>query len=117
MRRSIHVVISVLAVVLLVRPFDCFASVKPNSEAMDCCLKGKCAPTAQSDDCCKNNTAPDSGQLVLSKAGDHLVPLMALTAATLSLTIPELPVGGFVDLLSHPPPSSSTTARSLPLLI
>jgi|SRR5579862_6228729 len=116
MKRSIHIFVSLVAVVLLARPFDCFASAKPNQEAMDCCLKGKCAPTAQSDNCCKN-TAPDGGQLVLSKVASHSVPLIALPVAPAPVGIPESYAGGSIDLLRHPPPPTGLTAHNLPLLI
>ena len=117
MRRGFHVLVSVLAVVLLVRPFDCFASGKLSRETMDCCLKGKCTPSAQSDDCCKNNTVPDGGQLVLSKVGDHSAPLVAVTIASVSVGTPELLAGAPINTLRHPPPLTSLTGRNLPLLI
>jgi hypothetical protein len=42
--------ISLIAVLLLVKPFDCFAVAAPIQRAADCCLKGKYAPTANSDE-------------------------------------------------------------------
>jgi hypothetical protein len=116
MKRAIHMIVSVLAILLLVRPLDCFASAKATQEAMDCCLKGKCAPTAQSDDCCKN-TVPDSVQLVVSKAGFHTAPLVVLPIASISIEIPRLSSRGSISSLTHPPPSPTLTARNLPLLI
>ncbi len=55
MGRSIKIVVSLVAVLMLLRPFDCFAGGLRTPEAMKCCLKGKCAPSANADDCCKNN--------------------------------------------------------------
>jgi hypothetical protein len=80
MKRGLHIVVSLLVVVLLIGPLDCFANAKLNQEAMDCCLKGQCAPTAKSDDCCRNS-APDGGQAVVSKAAPHSAPVVV--AATL----------------------------------
>src|SRR5262249_50411188 len=116
MKRSTHMLLSLLAVVLLVRPFDCFANAKPDREAMDCCLKAKCAPTAQSDACCKN-TIPDGGQLIVSKASTHSVPLIGLRIASISIEIPQLWPDGSIGSLTHPPPSPALIARNLPLLI
>src|SRR5258708_28973370 len=75
-RRSMHIVIAVLAVLLLVRPFDCFASGKFDQKAADCCKKGKCSPS-NSDDCCKA-TVPGGNQLVTSKAPGHSAPVLDL---------------------------------------
>ncbi len=115
MKRSIHIFVSLLAVILLVRPFDCFAKAKPHQAAMDCCLKGNCAPTAKADDCCKT-TAPDDGQIVLAKANIHPGPLVSLAVAPVSM-IPDSLTGGSIESLSHPPRSPGLNARSLPLLI
>src|SRR5258708_38084816 len=70
MRRGILILIALIVVVLLVMPFDCFATGASSQTDVDCCLKGKCAPTAKSDECCKN-TVPDGNQFVPSKAADH----------------------------------------------
>src|SRR5665213_4044825 len=58
MRRGLHITITLMAVVLLLRPFDCLDGSSPKRQAMECCLKGKCAPTAKADECCKKTT-PD----------------------------------------------------------
>lgn len=42
--------ISLIAVLLLARSFNCFAVAALIQRAADCCLKGKCAPTANSDE-------------------------------------------------------------------
>jgi hypothetical protein len=116
MKRSIHIVVSLLAVILLARPFDCFASAKPSASAMDCCLKGKCGPTAKSDDCCKNS-ASDGGQAVLSKAGAQAAPMLALAVAPVSFATPSASADGWINSLRRPPPSRDLAARNLPLLI
>ena len=115
MKPSFHAVVSLLAILLLARPIDCFASGWSNREAMECCLKGKCAPTAKAD-CCKN-TVPDGNQLVTSKATDHFVSLAALSSAPVIVLVPNLSLESSIDLLKHPPPLAGLTAGSLPLLI
>jgi hypothetical protein len=115
MRRGFHIAISLMAVVLLIRPFDCFAAGTPSRHAADCCLKGKCIPTANSDECCKN-TAPDNNQLAPSKAAEHPSPLIALTVVHIPILVSPtfLDVGGPV---SHFSSGLRLTAPSLPLLI
>jgi hypothetical protein len=116
MRRGVHIAISLMAVVLLIRPFDCFAGSQPTRKAADCCLKGKCVPTANSDECCKN-TVPGTGQLVMSKAADHSSPLVASTAARIPTLISPLTFERLISPLRHPPPRIDVTLDSLPLLI
>ncbi len=116
MKRGIHIVLSLLAVVMLVRPLDCFAGGMRNREAMDCCLKGKCAPTANSDDCCKN-TVPGGNHFLLSKAAGHLASVATIPLAPVSLAIPALSAEALDDSVTHPPPLANLTARNLPLLI
>jgi|SRR6185295_17766368 len=115
MRRGIHITISLMAVILLLRPFDCFAASAPSRQAADCCLKGKCIPAANSDECCKN-TVPDHNQLAPPKAGEHSSPLVALTVVHIpTLVSPTFQTVG--DPVSHPPPGIPLTSPSLPLLI
>jgi len=115
MRRGIHITISLMAVILLIRPFDCLAVGTPSREAADCCLKGKCVPTANSDECCKN-PLPDNDQIAPSKVVGHSSPLIALTAVHIpSLVSPTFLAVG--DPESHPPPGIPLTSPSLPLLI
>lgn len=112
MRRGFHIAISLMVVVLLVRPFDCFAATAPSRQAADCCLKGKCVPTANSDECCKN-TVPDNNQLAPSKAAEHSIAFTVVH-------IPDLVSPTFLaagDPVSHPPPGVRFTSHSLPLLI
>ena len=116
MRRGIHIVMSLIAVILLVRPFDCFAVGAPIQKVADCCLKGKCTPTAKSDECCKS-TVPDASQLLTSKAANHSLPLVAFTAARIAILISPWMFDGLVDTVTHPPPRDGVNADSLPLLI
>jgi hypothetical protein len=116
MRPGFHIAISLMVVVLLLRPFDCFAASTRSSQAGDCCLKGKCMPTAKSDECCKN-TVPDNNQLAPSKAAEHSFPLIALTVVRVPILVfpTFLAVGS--DLVRHPPPGIPLVSPSLPLLI
>lgn len=115
MRRGIHIAISLIAVILLVRPLDCFAAGTPSRQAADCCLKGKCVPTANSDECCKN-TVPENDRLAPSKVATDSSPLVALVAVHIPTLVPPtfLALG---DPARHPPPDISVTVPSLPLLI
>lgn len=115
MKRGIQIVVSLLAIVLLARPFDCFANAR-TPEAMKCCLKGQCAPSAKADDCCKN-TVPGANHFVGSKAAGHWTPLLALAPATISVPLPTISAPGWVDSLTRPPPPLRLTALNLPLLI
>jgi hypothetical protein len=115
MGRGIHVAVVLLAVFLLVRPFDCFSSGKFDQKAADCCNKGNCSPS-NPDDCCKA-TVQGGNHLLTSKAADHSSPLLAVAMADApDTTLPLLVAFLFVEL--HPPPGSLPDSRlNLPLLI
>jgi hypothetical protein len=116
MRRCMHIAVAFLAVLLLVRPFDCFAGGKFDQKAADCCKKGKCSPS-NSDDCCKA-TVPGGNQLVTSKAPGHSSPVLDLWAADAPSTTSEPLVLAFGVVVVHPPPGSPPDFRlNLPLLI
>lgn len=116
MRRGIHITISLMAVILLLRPFDCFAASAPSRQAADCCLKGKCIPTANSDECCKN-IVPDHNQLAPPRAGEHSSPLVALVVVHVSALVSPTFLAVASDLVRHPPPGIPLTSPILPLLI
>jgi hypothetical protein len=116
MRRSLQIVVALLAVFLLVRPFDCFASPQSNQKAKDCCKKGNCEPS-NPDDCCKA-TVQGGDQLVVSRAHHHPAPVLALVIADVpSVTSQPMYMASlFVEL--HAPPGSPPGSRlNLPLLI
>ena len=116
MRRALHLAIVVFAMVLLAKPFDCFASAPLTKEAADCCKKGKCAPTAQADDCCKA-TVPDGNQFLGSKTSDHLISAFDFVAVGGSVGIaPQLDHESLLPVLSTPT-SPPDTRLNLPLLI
>jgi hypothetical protein len=115
MRRCMHIAVAVLAVFLLVRPFDCFASGKFDQKAADCCHKGKCSPS-NPDDCCKA-TVQGGNQFVTSKAPDHSSPVLEVAIADVpGTTLQSLVTSLFVEV--HPSPGSPLDSRlNLPLLI
>ena len=115
MRRGLHIAISLMVVVLMLRPFDCFAAGAQIRQVADCCLRGNCVPTANSDECCKN-TVPENSQLAPSKAAERSSPLIALTLVHLPSLVPEL-FKTVSDAVIHPPPGIRLTAPILPLLI
>src|ERR1700674_3742 len=115
MRSSTHIAVAVLAVLLLVRPFDCFAGGKFDQKAADCCKKGKCSPS-NSDDCCKA-TVQGGNQFVTSQATGHSLPVLDLRMADVPSTTLE-PLVTFLAVVVHPPPGSPPDFRlNLPLLI
>ena len=115
MYRGGHIAVALVAVFLLVRPFDCFSSGRFDQKAVDCCKKGKCSPS-NPDDCCKA-TVPDGNQLVTSKVTDHSPPVLDVAMAD----VPNTTSQALADSLLvevHPPPGSPPDFRlNLPLLI
>lgn len=110
-----HIAIALLAVVLLAKPFDCFAGGAWTKKAADCCKKGKCAPRADADECCKA-TVPGGNQFIGSKPADHTAPVADLLSAFEPRSSSPL----FVELffVVHSPPGSPPGLRfNLPLLI
>ena len=115
MRRGVHIAVALLAVFLLVRPFDCFAGGKFDQKAADCCKKGKCSPS-NSDDCCKA-TVQDGNHLLTTKATDHSPPALEVAMADVPSTTLQLLVTSFFVEVHAPPGSPPDFRRNLPLLI
>ena len=116
MKRSVQICLSLLAVVLLLKPLECFAAGAPNRQGTECCLKGQCTPTVKSDACCKN-TAPDTNQLGTAKTVDHSRQSVAVASAPVSTPALGTTFQASASLRAHPPPSASLGASNLPLLI
>jgi len=114
MRRGLHIAIALLAVLLTARPFDCFASGTFDRKAADCCAKGKCHPSADSDQCCKSSL-PDGNHFLGNKAADHSSPLAVVVASSVPILAPPQLLETPSIAVSHPPPLVSIS-RSLPLL-
>jgi hypothetical protein len=115
MQESIHIAVTLLIVILLVRPFDCVGSGKFTAKSAECCKKGKCNPS-NGDDCCKG-TLPGGKQLVLSKAPHHATPAVDLAA-----TVPQAPIAPTLTIatateIPAPPGSPPSSRVNLPLLV
>src|SRR5258708_5244649 len=120
MSRSVHIAAALVGVLVVLRPVDCFSATGVTREAIDCCKKGKCFPTKDSDRCCKK-TIPDGQQFVAgaSKAQSHSpTAVVGIIAPDTVRTLPMTYLTA--DLLSniHSPPGASPQFRvNLPLLI
>jgi hypothetical protein len=116
MHRRVHIVVALLAVFLLVRPFDCFAGGKFDQKAADCCKKGNCSPS-NSDNCCKA-TLPGGNQLVTAQAtDDHLAPILDVVQADVPRTTLQLSAITLFVQIHQPPGSPPDLSLNLPLLI
>ena len=115
MRRGIHIAISLIPVLLLLTPSDCFGSGQFNQKAADCCKKGKCNPS-NGDDCCKG-TLPGGKQLVASPTAHHAQ--FTLNVATTVALDPFKPAAAMrtTGAIAAPPGSPPTSRLNLPLLI
>jgi hypothetical protein len=116
MRRGIHMVIAVLAVLLLAKPFDCFAGGAQTQKAADCCHKGKCTPGANADECCKA-TVPGGNHFLGSKATDDSAPAVDLVSTNGLDLGAELFSDDSLLVVTSPPGSPPYSHLSLPLLI
>src|ERR1700693_3349625 len=108
MGRGPHILIAVIAVFLLVRPFDCLGSNTLNKKAADCCKHGKCVPTTNSDDCCKA-TVPGGNQIIVSK--DHHPSAVSVDLAENVLAAVLQPVQFRIVAEADSPPDSPPDRR------
>ena len=119
MRRGIHVVIALAVILVLVRPFDCFAGFRTR-KAADCCAKGKCLPTRDADDCCRAALPADT-QVIAAKVSQFTsVPNVAVAAVILPVVVAPSPIQSLTSskrLSVKPPGSPPGSNRNLPLLI
>ena len=116
MHRRVHIVVALLAVFLLARPFDCFASGKFDQKAADCCKKGKCSPS-NSDNCCRA-TVPGGNQVVTAQATDHhSAPILDVMRAEVPRTTLQLSAMALFVEIHQPPGSPPDLSLNLPLLI
>ena len=115
MRRGVHIAISLVAVLLLLKPFDCFSGNKFTKEAAECCKRGKCRPSTK-DDCCKG-TLPGGKELVVSAKVDQNHSPIALPVIARVLIVEPMLVAATPQEASSPPGSPPSTRLNLPLLI
>src|SRR5258706_14217290 len=98
MRRGLQITVSLLAVLLLLRPFDCFSCRPFTRKAAECCRKGKCAPSSNEDDCCKG-ALPGGKQLAASETRQHSTPTPDLiTTAAPASVAPAFATFAFPDV-------------------
>jgi hypothetical protein len=112
-------VVAWMGISLLIAPFDCFGTTGLTQQAAECCAKGKCLPTKDSDDCCKR-TVPDGHDFVMAsgKVLVHvLTPLHAIAAAPCPLPTFSNPLPARLELAYSPPGSPGWSPLNLPLLI
>lgn len=115
MRRGVHIAVVFLAVLLLVRPLDCFSGGKFDQKAADCCKKGKCSPS-NCDDCCKA-TLPGGNHLVTTQATDHSAPVLDVAPADVPSTTFQLSALALFVEIHQPPGTPPDLSLNLPLLI
>ena len=116
MPRSIHIAITLFAIILLLKPFDCFSNGPFTQKSADCCKKGKCTPSSNADDCCKG-TLPGGKQLAVSKASHDAAPSLEIVMTVAQGAIaPALRVATLTEI-ALPPGSPPASRFNLPLLI
>lgn len=115
MRRGVHIALSLIAVFLLLKPFDCFSGSKFTKEAADCCRRGKCRPST-GDDCCKG-TLPDGKNLVAASKAHRSHALMALPIVGAVVIAEPAVAPATFQQTSAPPGSPPGSRTNLPLLI
>jgi len=117
-QRGTRILLSLAAMVLLLRPLDCFTSSPRTPEAADCCRKGKCHRVpGNADDCCKANI-PDIKLEQAALSRDNSLPAFPLA----SLSAYKSPSIAVATTWTHQPAESSAHAPpmirlTLPLLI
>jgi len=115
MRRGVHIAVSLLAVFLLLKPFDCFSGRKLTKEAADCCKRGKCRPST-GDDCCRGTLPGGNDLLTAAKAQAHDL-LLALPANVNAQSVERVLLRTTFVETSFRPGSPPSSRRNLPLLI
>jgi hypothetical protein len=119
MRRSLHFAVTLISVLLLISPYDCLAAMV-NPKAADCCAKGKCLPTHDADDCCRN-TVPAGSQVAALKPSQ--ASFAHDTGFVAVLSVPEVTrqllafARANFSQSPSPPGSPPDFHRNLPLLI
>src|SRR5262245_17726823 len=114
MRRCMHIALTLLVILTLARPFECFPGMFTRKAAA-CCAKGKCQPSSKADECCKG-TVPAGNQLSAPKTSDYASHFPAVALPTLQVVVaPPAVVASFDE--AHILPGSPPNSRlNLPLL-
>src|SRR5215470_11568173 len=116
MRRRLHIAVSLVAVFLLLKPFDCFSSGRKfTKEAAECCKKGKCRPST-GDDCCKGTLPGGNNMVTAAKVQPHELPVVLSVNVKPISVEPVLLLTTFTET-SDPPGSPPSSRLNLPLLI
>jgi hypothetical protein len=116
MLRGIHVAIAILAIVLLAKPFDCFAGGAWTQKSADCCHKGECTPSPNADECCEASVT-GGNKFLASKAANDAAPVINLVSTTGPVLSIELLYGDSPLIVLSPPGSPPYSRLNLPLLI
>jgi hypothetical protein len=112
-------VVAVIGAYLLVVPFDCFATTGLTREAADCCAKGNCLPTKNSDSCCER-TVPNGRDFVSASNRmlvHSLVPIDLIADEQSLSSFLRSSVLTCFELSGAPPGSPRCSRLNLPLLI
>lgn len=115
MQRGIHIAVTLIAVVAVIAPLDCFTNGVRTREAAVCCLKGNCHPRANADDCCKN-TLPETSRLMPPTATNQHFPLVLMVVDTSTLGLAPV-FHRLTNEFRHPPTTPSLATVNLPLLV
>ena len=117
MCRGIHISFCLIAVLLLLKPFDCFSSGPFTQKAADCCKKGKCVPSTNADDCCKATLPGGASTFWRPKAPHYSTPTLDLIDTNAhGPIVPAFAATALTDV--YPPTSSPPRSHvNLPLLI
>jgi hypothetical protein len=115
MRRRLHIAVSLVAVFLLLKPFDCFSGSKFTKEAADCCKRGQCRPST-GDDCCKGTLPGGNDSVTAAKTLQNHLPVALPVSVSTAFTEPVLLHASFVEI-TVPPESPPSSRLNLPLLI
>ena len=114
-RRGIHIAVSLVAVFLLLKPFDCLSGAKFTKEAADCCKRGKCRPST-GDDCCKGTLPGGKDLVAAAKVQPDDSPLAFPVIGSTLFTEPVF-ITALYSETQEPPGSPPDSRLNLPLLI
>jgi len=111
-------VVTLMSIYMLTLPFDCFGTTGFTRETADCCAKGKCLPTKNSDSCCKR-TVPNGRDIVTVSSTVAVHDLVQLHAIAVAQFFPPslIQLSPRFELAYSPPGAAAASRLNLPLLI